>query len=178
MNAQLYDRIITGDPSALRELYDQHIDSALRVATAITKHREHAKDAVQETFIRVFHNISSYQPDQPFKPWFFRILTNECNRILKRESKLFRFGSRSEIAMEQIQTVDPNYQDLYEAIQSLKDQYRIPILLKYIQGFSEKEIAQILDLKHNTVKSRLLKGRAKLKEYIEGSLRKGDQHVR
>ena len=56
--------------------------------------------------------------------------------------------------------------DLYATIQSLDDAHRIPLILKYVKGFSEKEIAQILSLNQNTVKSRLFKGRKRLKEQL------------
>ena len=51
-----------------------------------------AKDAVQETFIRVYRQISSYNPELPFDPWFYRILTNECLRLLKKEAPLSKFA--------------------------------------------------------------------------------------
>lgn len=60
-----------------------------------------------------------------------------------------------------------NLSDLYSMIQNMADIYRIPILLKYIKGFSEKEIATILDLNQNTVKSRLFNGRNLLKTQLE-----------
>ena len=66
------------------------------------------------------------------------------------------------------------YQYLYEAIENLKDIYRIPIILKYLKGFKEAEIAEILGINQNTIKSRLLKGRQYLKlalnHYKERSL--------
>ena len=59
------------------------------------------------------------------------------------------------------------YEDLYQGIQNLDEIHRIPIILKYLQDFSEKEIAEILDLNINTLKSRLYKGRQKLKKFLE-----------
>ena len=59
--------------------------------------------------------------------------------------------------------------DLYEVIQTLDEHNRIPLILKYIKGFTEKEIADILGLNQNTVKSRLFKGRKRLKEQLEQS---------
>jgi len=68
------------------------------------------------------------------------------------------------------------YEDLYRAIQTLNDALRLPIILKYLNDFSEKEIASIMGLNINTVKSRLLKGRQKLKQKMiqkEGSVHHG-----
>jgi RNA polymerase sigma-70 factor (ECF subfamily) len=60
------------------------------------------------------------------------------------------------------------YEELYKAVDSLTDKLRIPVILKYLKGFKEAEIAEILDLNVNTVKSRLYKGRQKLKKALAG----------
>jgi RNA polymerase sigma factor (sigma-70 family) len=53
------------------------------VATVVTKSRANTADAVQETFIRVYDHIDRFDPAKAFKPWFYRILLNECNRLMK-----------------------------------------------------------------------------------------------
>ena len=80
-----------GDKESFRDFYEAYADHAIRTASAITRNREMAKDAVQETFIRVYRQIGSYNLDLPFDPWFYRILTNECLRLLKKESPLSKF---------------------------------------------------------------------------------------
>ncbi len=60
MNKEIIQNIINGNKESFKELYDIHIHKALRTATAITKNKELAKDATQETFMRVYLNISSY----------------------------------------------------------------------------------------------------------------------
>lgn len=159
-------QIQAGDQASFRQFYDAYAGAAIRTASAITRNQEMAKDAVQETFIRVFRQIGSYNPELPFDPWFYRILTNECLRLMKKEvAKLELLDiednpSLSEESFDQLS-------DLYDVIQSLDDIYRIPLILKYIKGFSEKEIAEILGLNQNTVKSRLFKGRKKLLEQLQ-----------
>ena len=76
------------DKEEFRKLYDRYFHEAQRVALAITKNPELTKEAIQETFYRVYKNIGSYNPNLPFEPWFFRILTNECMRILNKENRL------------------------------------------------------------------------------------------
>ena len=170
-------QIIAGDKKSFQELYHEHISSALRTAKAITKNEEIAKDAVQEAFIRVYKNLADFDESKNFLPWFYRILTNECNRLMKKEAKIFSLNTPLEDKEYMIaDTPGENYSELYEAIQSLKDIYRIPIILKYLQGFSEKEIAEILELKHNTVKTRLLNGRKALKRVLDSSNEGGTQY--
>ena len=78
-------------------------------------------------------------------------------------------GEEYQIAGEESE----DYTDLYNAVLSLKDIYRIPVVLKYLHGFTEREVADILELNQNTVKTRLLKAREILKkklEWIEGGV--------
>ncbi|MGN7385931.1 RNA polymerase sigma factor [Sporosarcina sp. SAFN-015] len=161
-------KLRTGDQAAFRQFYETYAGAAIRTASAITRNREMAKDAVQETFIRVYRQIDSFNPSLPFDPWFYRILTNECLRLLKKESPLSNIEtiendpSLAENSFDQLA-------ELYDIIQALDDSHRIPLILKYIKGFSEKEIADILELNQNTVKSRLFKGRKRLKEQLDST---------
>lgn len=161
-------QIRSGNQLAFRQFYEAYAGNAIRTASAITRNRELAKDAVQETFIRVFRQIDSYDTNLPFDPWFYRILTNECLRLMKKESSLVNF-SPSDLANNAAlaEASFDHLADLYNVIQSLDDGHRIPIILKYIKGFSEKEIADILGLNQNTVKSRLFKARKRLKVQLE-----------
>ena len=165
---EMIRNILAGDKESFRILYETYADYAIRTASAITRNREMAKDAVQETFIRVYRQIGSYNPELPFDPWFYRILTNECFRYLKKESSLSKFGHPDlENAPSLAEESFDHLSDLYDTIQSLQDTHRIPLILKYVKGFTEKEIADILGLNLNTVKSRLFKGRKRLKEQLD-----------
>ena len=168
MNDDILAEIKNGSRDAFKEFYDTYEYYAIRTARAITKNDEHAKDAVQEAFIRVYRNISSYNSTLSFDAWFYRILVNECYRILSKEKKSTQVDTSSMKNNDQLtEHSKEKLSDLYITIQNMADLYRIPILLKYIKGFSEKEIAVILDLNQNTVKSRLFKGRSLLKNQLE-----------
>lgn len=177
MDELMLKKIIGGDKEAFRTFYNQQINKALRVAIMITKNRELAKEATQETFIRVYNNLSSYDNSRPFDPWFYRILTNECNRILKKESKVNHLRDYSETEIKDISIERESYPELNEAIQSLNDLYRVPIILKYLNGFSEKDISTALDTNQNTIKSRLLKGRELLRNHLLDLEARGKKHV-
>lgn len=156
------------DKKSFQELYKKHANFAIRTAIAITRNHEIAKDAVQETFIRVYRNFSSYDSNLPFEPWFYRILLNECNRLLKKESKVSTYHHPDLENDERVsESSSENLTGLIEIIQSMDDIYRIPLILKYIKGFSEKEIADIMELNQNTVKSRLFKGRQNLRHLLD-----------
>ena len=123
---------------------------------------------VQETFIRVYRNLGAYDGSKPFDPWFNRILYNECNRYLKKHARVVP----SEISEErdlpsETDTYDfDRHGEVYEMVQRLDDQHRIPVILKYLNDVAEKDIADMMELNVNTVKSRLFKARKKLKEWM------------
>ncbi|MED4970575.1 RNA polymerase sigma factor [Parageobacillus toebii] len=88
MEKEIVQRIQQGDEKAFAELYHLYAEYALRVATVVTKSRANAADAVQETFIRVYDHIDRFDPAKAYKPWFYRILLNECNRLMKKQAKM------------------------------------------------------------------------------------------
>lgn len=171
MDDILLQRVRNKDKEAFEELYKQYAEYAMRVATVVTKSSASASDAVQETFIRVYYNLDKFKPGRPFEPWFYRILINECNRILKSGAKLSYISDHIEDGIDISKEDEHNfeeYEELYRAIKALDIKFRTAIVLKYLKGFKEAEIAEIMDLNINTVKSRLFKGRQKLKKLLSG----------
>lgn len=168
---EIIQQIKNGNQLAFRDLYDLYFEYAMRVATVVMNHRRaDANDAVQETFLRVHQNMDRYDARRPFKPWFYKILINECHRILKRNGKIISIEilesmKNNEQVSEEKDTF-AQYEDLYSAIEHLDHHQRIPIILKYLNGFKEQEIAEIMDENLNTIKSRLFKGKQKLKHFL------------
>lgn len=175
MDIELLNRVKSGDNEAFAKLYSLYADSAIRVAAAVTGNKINAADAVQETFIKVYRNISGFQEDRPFDPWFYRILINECKRILGKNSKTLLVEDFTVPGLNAGLEDDYNFEEyevLYKAIESLQDINRVPIVLKYLKDFKESEIAEILGENINTIKSRLFKGRQRLRSAIEKLERK------
>ncbi|WP_242966372.1 RNA polymerase sigma factor [Clostridium sp. BSD9I1] len=179
MDRELLHQIREGDKEAFQELYNKYAEYALRTAAAITRNKMNAADAVQETFIRIYKNIESFDIDKPFEPWLYRILVNECNRILSKNSNTILIDDFIQNNLQgaiEDQRKFEEYESLYKAIESLDDNNKIPIILKYLKGFKENEIAEILGINVNTIKSRLFKGRQKLKTLIEKLERGSDNY--
>lgn len=154
------------DRSEFRQIYEEYAPDMLRMAIAVTGRRELAKDALQETFIRVYRFSDSYDQSKPIKPWLYRILLNECNRMLKKESSLHPVENHH---LEQTSPSQEPHIDVMDAVDKLPTDYRVPLLLKYMDDWKEKEIAQALSLNINTLKSRLAKARKLMREaYGEG----------
>ncbi|SHG01269.1 RNA polymerase sigma factor [Ornithinibacillus halophilus] len=170
---KLIKKIKKGNQRAFKQLYEIHSNYALRTAYAITRNQSDASDIVQETFIRVYRNIDSFDVSKPFKPWFYQILINESKRYLKKMSQvemnvefehvldyLFYFSNEGDMSIRE---------DIEWGIEQLDEIHRLVITLKYLNGFSVKEIAEMLEVNVNTIKSRLFKGRKQLKLILGGT---------
>ncbi|MEX0963437.1 MAG: sigma-70 family RNA polymerase sigma factor [Pseudohongiellaceae bacterium] len=136
-----------------------------RYALWICKNKPMAEDLVQETFLRAWRSLESLQNDKAAKAWLFTILRRENARQYERyRPELVDIDSQS------VAERDDNEPDskmdrelLHKAINRLESEYREPLLLQVVGGFSGKEIADILQLNNNTVMTRLFRARSKLK---------------
>ncbi|WP_253923629.1 RNA polymerase sigma factor [Halobacillus sp. A5] len=168
MERKLIKKVKKGNQKAFKKLYDLYSGYALRTAFAMTKSEADASDIVQETFIRVYRSIDSFEEAKPFKPWFYRILINETHRLLKKraDSRNIYMDVEASEFLHPASSIEGDYEDLGEALDQLDHHHKTVVVLKYLHGFSEKEIASILDENQNTIKSRLYKGRQKLKQVL------------
>ena len=95
-------------------------------------------------------------------------MINECYTLLRKSSKLVSLEGMSE--MTEIETNQKtDYSDLYRAVNSLKEELRMPVILYYIEDFNIKEIAQILEITEGAVQKRLARARGKLKRNLQES---------
>ncbi|MCF6138492.1 RNA polymerase sigma factor [Pseudalkalibacillus berkeleyi] len=171
MDKKTIKKIKKGDKKAFRALYDAYYPSAMRASISMLKSESDASDAVQETFIRVFKGMHTYDDSKPFKPWFFRILTNEVRRLIQKRKQEQDIDQVARNELEQTHNPPSTDQEiLYEAMEQLKESHREALVLKYVEGFSEKEMSSILDISISAVKSRLFQARKLLKEELRGDL--------
>ncbi|MCH7817375.1 MAG: sigma-70 family RNA polymerase sigma factor [Proteobacteria bacterium] len=137
-----------------------------RYAFWLCRRQPLAEDLVQETFLRAWRSLDSLQNDKAAKAWLFTILRRENARLYERYRP-----ELVDIEGQSIAESDENEPDskmdrelLHNAINRLDSDYREPLLLQVIGGFSGKEIAAILNLNNNTVMTRLFRARGKLKQ--------------
>ena len=146
-------------------LVDALYQDVYRYAYWLCKNGALAEDLVQETFLRAWRSLDSLQNDKAAKAWLFTILRRENARLYERyRPDLVDIEDQS--LMDSIDNEPDQRMDrklLHDAIASLAKDYREPLLLQVIGGFSGKEIAEILDLNNNTVMTRLFRARGKLK---------------
>ena len=149
------------------ELIGQNRQTLYKTAMAILKNEADAVDAVQDTVLRCYENLRSLRDPRYFKTWLTRILINQCNRILRGRKNLVPLHEHPEL---EYQNPDTSIQEFLELLNLLKEPYRIVLYLFYVEEFTIREIAAILDMKENTVKTRLSRGRRCFKKlYLKES---------
>lgn len=165
---KLLKKVKQGNQQAFRTLYDAYANEAIRSAYAITRNNNCTFDIVQETFLKVFRHIDRFDEKKPFKPWFYRILINESLRYMKKESKAaVPMSDRTLEHLNQPQRFHMN-EELEVAMAELEPELRTLLVLKYVSGYTEQEIADIIGKPKTTVKSRLYKARNVLKANLGG----------
>ena len=157
------EKIRKGDMKAFAALYDRLGETALRTATAIVGHDGLAGDVVQETFLRVYRNIHRFDVKKPFEPWFYRILINESRRVLRWKRRLVPVETMPEACVcDEIRDMD-----LYKAIVNLDLSLRVPLVLRYLAGYKDREVADILNIRLSTEKGRVKRAKYQLRKYLE-----------
>jgi len=162
---QLVELAKKGDKPAFDEVIRLCVPDLFRIAMSILKNKDDADDAVCETVVKAYENIQTLKDCEFFKTWIIRILINQANAAYKRRNKVIYLN---DVAHE------PQYEDAYDlgndelnaAVASLGLEYRIVITLHYFQELRVKEIASVLKIPQGTVKWRLSKARAILKEKL------------
>ncbi|MEW6102339.1 MAG: sigma-70 family RNA polymerase sigma factor [bacterium] len=165
----LIKRYLDGENNCFEELVKRHWKRAWMVSYRIIGDYEEAKDISQEAFIKVLRSISNFRFESSFSTWLYRIVVNLSKNYLERTKKKFPLWDKEELEIPVPCDLEEKFQvdEIKDAINTLKEPYRMCIVLKDIEGFSYKEIAKILDCPIGTVMSRLNMGRKILKEKLK-----------
>jgi RNA polymerase sigma-70 factor (ECF subfamily) len=170
---ELMERVKKGDEAAFCELMSEYKDRIVNFLYQVTGDYQVAVDLAQETFLRVYFKARKYRPIAPVSAWIYSIASN----LARTEKK--RINRRATVSLEEITndyssgsyTVDHNdpglMQNVRQALKKLHPRYRIPVILKDVEGFSQEEIARLLKLPVGTVKARISRGREYLRLYLE-----------
>jgi RNA polymerase sigma factor, sigma-70 family len=170
--SELIQLLHQGDRQAFADLYEHHKSAIYRYCLRMLSDSDAAEDAAQETFMKMFSNISLLQKPESFLPWLFCIARNEVMMHLRRNR---RNGVHNDENVWDNQTpyeltvAAETTEIVQRFLQNLKDEYREVILLREYEQLSYSQIAQITGDTESSVKSRLFKARKaltkKLKEY-------------
>ncbi|MBQ6950889.1 MAG: sigma-70 family RNA polymerase sigma factor [Clostridia bacterium] len=154
----------------LEQLMNQYGDSLLRLCYLYLKDAALAQDAVQDTFVKAWKKLDTFEGRSSEKTWLCRIAVNTCRDYKK--SRWLRFvdmrRSIDEIPLP-IQPVDPVVQEVYATVKALPEKYRVCVLLYYWQQMTLEEAADVLGISKSTVHHRLEKAKEMLKTELERS---------
>lgn len=161
-------------------------DPLYKFSLHLCKSRQEAEDLFQDTWIKVFRNLEKYDENKNLKTWIFTICINSYKdkyrknkrwlNIIKdyfnndeKEKEVINIGSEENLPEEEMVK---NFEKamLKEAVESLKEEYKLPVILYYFQELSYKDISEVLSIPEGTIKSRLNKARKLIKEYMEGKV--------
>ncbi len=128
------------------------------ISWSLLRNNDDCADAVQETLTRAWQKKHTLKSMDKFKPWLMRILVNQCNDMLRRRKR------RSFFSLDEAATVAAPEQplELMDAIGELKPEWRVVIVLHYLEGCNVQEISQMTGVPTGTIKSRLVSARQKL----------------
>ncbi len=189
LDDELMERYRAGDEDAFTLLVRRHQQPLINFIARYINDRDGAEDLAQETFIRIFKASRRYKPGQAhFKTWMYHIASNLCKNELRNRGRRNRYrvdnvvegngdaeqidrienapadaASQPEVALERKELHDA----IQRAIAELPEQYRMPFILRDLQGLSYDEISDTLELRSGTTKSRINRARLMLKDKLK-----------
>ncbi len=171
---QSEDELIRGclrqEPVHQRRLYDYYAARMLTVCLRYTKNRMEAEDILQEGFVKVFHNLEKFRKECPLEQWIKRIMINTALKHLRGQN-LVIFDDElpvfEQVSVEESSVLaEYSFQELLKMIQSLAPGYQAVFNLYAIEGYTHKEIAEMLEISEGTSKSQYARAKNILQEMI------------
>lgn len=184
-DSQLISKAKSGDENALEELLGKYKVAVYNLIYRMVKDKQEAEDLTQETFIKTFKSLPSFNEEYAFSTWIFKIATNNCiDFFRKRKLKTYSIDKPIQYKTSEIQQDHPDPDLNAEksmmaqerskliklAIDTLPNKYNEAIVLRHQQEKSYEEIAEILDLPLGTVKARIFRAREMLNKALKDKL--------
>lgn len=168
-------RAKAGDRQAFAQLVDVLYPRSLRFALHMVGNREDAEEAVQDTFVRVYHNLGRFRDDARFEPWLFRILANRCRSLLvkrKRHAVLIQYGDVPERAGAVSAGQDGKdwSEEIHRVLDTLPAEQREAFLLRHVEDMAYEDIAAVTGVGLSALRMRVKRAcdvlRARLTEVM------------
>jgi RNA polymerase sigma factor (sigma-70 family) len=178
----LIKKALEGNERAYKTLLERHKDAVFHIIVKIVRSQEEARDLVQETFMKAFSSLASYNFQYRFTTWLYKIAANNCIDFLRKkrldalsldqpvvtkdgevtfELPDWTYSPEADLASKQKSL------SIDQAIDSLPEKYREVIVFRHKQDKSYEEIAQILGIPVGTVKARIFRARELLKKKLK-----------
>jgi RNA polymerase sigma-70 factor, ECF subfamily len=172
-DAELMTRVREGETAAFAGIVDRHKDRLVSYLTHLCGDRDRAEEFAQEAFLRLYQHAARYDERERLAPYLYRIATNLVRsdfRRLRRWRLLLPWIERPEASSGDAphrRLFETELQrKVHEALDALPVTYRAPLVLREIEGWTYQEIAAALGCRDGTVKSRIARGRMRLRELL------------
>jgi RNA polymerase sigma-70 factor (ECF subfamily) len=164
------------DDDAFRELFRRYNRRLYRYVWGMLKSAADAEDVIQETFVRLFKHAHKFDTQRRFSTWFYTIAANQCRNRLRKRGRHQALSLDTESAPDPPDTDSPGPLEVYElqdvraqvdaAIEELPPLYREALHLRYLEGLSYKEFAQVVDASVSAVETRIFRGKEMLRDEL------------
>ncbi len=177
--ANIIKEVKSGNKTAFRYLVEEHQQYAFNVAFRVVCNEEDAKDVVQESFIKVWKKIQSYDAKLKFTTWMYKIVINSAidklrsarrantiniDKVSEKLCRLERHGPDEQIENKELGNI------ITTISKGLPEKQKLVFVLRDIQGFDSVEVEKILDMPHTSVKSNLYNARQLVRKKLSGLL--------
>lgn len=146
-------------------IVNRYTDIVYRVALSYAKSKHDAEDVVQTTFMKLLIKEVTFKDEEHIRKWLIRVAVNECNSLWssfwrKNVDSIDNMGQEPEFTTQE-------KSELYYAVLELPRKYRVVVHLFYYEGYSTREISQILHIRETAVRTRLVRARKQLKQRLK-----------
>lgn len=159
----LVKRAMRGDQEAFIKLMDVHRPAMLRIAHGYLAQESDVADAMQDTILDAYEHLSSLKEARYFKTWLIRILLNNCNHIYRKNQKYISLEEVSDDLPDDSSEVDTPLFKFRELLSYVSEENRLCFQLYFGEELTTREIADLLHINENTIRSRMHREKMKLK---------------
>lgn len=165
---QLVQQILDGDREAFTFLVERYGKQIYSLTYRLTNDPQEAQDLGQEAFVRIYQMLDRYDPGRPFFSWMYKVAVNQCYSVLRRRREEHTPLEEVEHLVsdregpgqpEQYVQTRENQRTVQEALARLPEPYRMPLVLRYLEEMSYREISQALEISESAVESRIHRGK-------------------
>lgn len=168
---QYIDKVLQGDTNAFAVLVDRYKDMVFSLALKITKSREEAEEASQDSFIKAFKSLKKFKGDAKFSTWLYKITYNNCIDRVKKIARTYNTDTIDEVNENKIKAIEDTLETIErgeraavikECMEALPEDERTILWLFYFEELSLKEIKDVTSYSESNIKVKLHRARKRL----------------
>lgn len=166
--ADIWLRVISGEEKAKKELYDAFSIAMFNLCRSYLPNMADAEDVFQDAFVKVFENIHRVKNVESLPGWIKRVFTNSCIDALRKKRISFSIEDFNATFLTTTNTVEDNlaHEEIIKLVHKLPIKSRLVFIMYVIEGYTHKEISELIGISEGTSKSQLFEAKLKLKKQI------------